>query len=71
MKIREIYAESIEGGYNWLTILIEFLVFEKEVISFDDDQKALNLYFKPNNQSKMNQLLIEYYEKLNQEKLEA
>lgn len=71
MLIREIYAESIKGGYDWLTILIEFLVLEKEVITFDDDRDALDLYFKPNNQARMNKLLLEYNEKINQGRLNA
>ena len=60
MKIREIYEESILLDLYWLQILIEFLVFEKETITFEDDKSALALYFKPNNEQRMNQLLKEY-----------
>lgn len=60
MTIREIYEESILLDLYWLQILIEFLVFEKETITFEDDKSSLDLYFKPNNEQRMNQLLKEY-----------
>lgn len=60
MTIRHIYEQSILGDYYWLQILIEFLVLEKETVSFDDDKSALDLYFKPNNEMRMNELLKEY-----------
>lgn len=60
MTIREIYEESILNDSYWLQILIEFLVFEKEVLTLENYQSELDLYFKPNNQARMNQLLIEY-----------
>lgn len=66
MKIKEIYSESIKEGFDWLTILIEFLVFEKEVLTFEDESSALDLYFKKNNQKRMNQLLLEYRNELMQ-----
>lgn len=64
MKLRQLYSESIEGGHYSLSLLIEFLVLEKQVLSFEDDQKELDLYFKPNNRPRMNKLLTEYKEKL-------
>ena len=64
MDIKEVYSESIKGQHEWLSLLIEFLVFEKGVISFEDDQQVLDLYFKPNNQQRMNKLLLEYRNKL-------
>lgn len=60
MTIKYIYEQAILEDLYWLQILIEFLVFEKETISFEDDKSALDLYFKPNNQARMNQLLKEY-----------
>lgn len=64
MKIRELYEESIKGYHESLSLLIEFLIFEKKVLTFEDDTKELDLYFKPNNQARMNQLLIEYKKKI-------
>lgn len=63
MTIRYIYEQSILNESYWLQILIEFLVLEKEVISFDDYGNELDLYFKKNNQQRINQLLIEYANK--------
>lgn len=63
MTIRYIYEQSILENLYWLQVLIEFLVFEKEVITFEDDKSALDLYFKPNNEARMNQLLKEYANK--------
>lgn len=65
MKIREIYEQSILLDLYWLQVLIEFLVFDKVTITFDDDESSLDLYFKPNNEQRMNQLLKEYAEGLN------
>lgn len=63
MTIREVYEEAIIGNHYWLQILIEFLVFEKEVLTLEDGRSELDLYFKPNNQLRMNQLLFEYEKK--------
>ncbi len=60
MTIRYIYEQSILNKSYWLQKLIEFLIFEKEVIGLEDDKSALDLYFKPNNEKRMNELLIEY-----------
>ncbi|GGJ61824.1 hypothetical protein GCM10007111_24930 [Virgibacillus kapii] len=64
MKIRELYEESIKGDHGSLSLLIEFLVFEKRVLSFDDHISELDLYFKPNNKAKMNRLLLDYKNKI-------
>jgi len=65
MTIKEIYTISIKDGYEELSLLIEFLVFDKNVVGFDDKQDVLDLYFKPNNEARMKKLLLEYKEKLN------
>lgn len=64
MILRELYTEAIADEFNSLTLLIEFLVFEKEVLTFEADIKELDLYYKPNNRKRMNKLLLEYKEKL-------
>lgn len=60
MTLRELYAEAIKGNYQWLSVLIEFLVFEKKTLSFNSNISELDLYFKPNNRTRMNKLLLEY-----------
>lgn len=67
MQIKELYTEAIKGNFEWLALLIEFLVFEKEVLTFEDDYKELDLYFKPNNKKRMNQILLEYKQKISGE----
>ncbi|MBP1950262.1 hypothetical protein [Virgibacillus litoralis] len=64
MDLREVYTESIAESHESLSLLIEFLVLEMKVLSFDDDQRELDLYFKPNNKVKMNKLLLEYRTKI-------
>lgn len=60
MKLRELYTEAIKGRLEPLCLLIEFLVLEKQALTWDDNEKELNLYFKPNNKKRMNKLLLEY-----------
>jgi len=66
MDLKELYTEAIklesESGGDSLTLLIEFLVIEKQVLNWKSDYKELELYFKPNNQPRMNKLLLEYKE---------
>ena len=64
MNIKELYQEAIklesELGGESLTLLIEFIIFEKQVLTWENSYKELELYFKPNNQPRMNELLLEY-----------
>jgi len=66
MTIKELYTEAIklesELGGDSLTLLIEFIVLEKQVLTWQSDYTELELYFKPNNQPRMNKLLLEYRE---------
>lgn len=62
MDLRQLYSEAILGEHDSLILLIEFLVFEKKVLNFNCHQRELNLYYKPNNKARMNQLLLEYRE---------
>lgn len=60
LTLRELYTESVAEGFDALIMLIEFLIFEKEVLTFDSDISELDLYYKPNNKEKMNKFLLEY-----------
>lgn len=42
-----------------------FLVFEKQVVDMEDDESALDLFFKPNNRERMRRELIAYKKKMN------
>lgn len=61
--IRHYYEQAMLQGFGDLENLIEFLLIKKEVIRLDSDVSELDLYFKPNNRKRMNQLLNEYKER--------
>lgn len=63
MTIRDIYNESITENLYWLQILIEFLVFEKQVHTWDEDKSVLDLYFLPKHHDRMNEELRKYAQK--------
>ena len=60
MTLREAYKGAIEENFESLSLLIEFLVLEKQVLTFEDDVKELDLYFLPKHKERMNKLLLEY-----------
>lgn len=62
MNLRKVYAEAIQGEYESLTLLIEFLILEKKVLTWESDYKELNLYFLPKHYARMTKLLKEYKE---------
>lgn len=63
MLVRELFKKS--SDYVDLQALIMLLVFEKKVLSMDDDAKELNLYFLPKHKERMNKELRKYKKKLN------
>jgi hypothetical protein len=62
MNLREVYADSIEQNFESLSLLIEFLVLTKQVLTWESDYKELDRYFLPQHHERMNNLLIEYKE---------
>ncbi len=60
MTLKEVYENAILEDYESLQLLIEFLIFEKQVLTFEDDSKELDLYFLPKHKERMNKLLMEY-----------
>jgi len=60
--IRYFYEQAILLGFTDLQLFIEYLLFEQEVISLDDDMSTLDFYMKPNNKPRMVKLLKEYKE---------
>jgi hypothetical protein len=65
--IRERYKDAILWKYHSLILFIEFLVFEKKVLTFDDDVEKLDFYFQEKFHQKMNEYLHEYERKRNHE----
>lgn len=60
MTIRELYIESVKKKEMSLLLLLDFLVKEKKTVKWEDDTSVLQLYYKPNNRKRMNELLKEY-----------
>lgn len=60
MTIRELYIESVKRKEMSLLLLLDFLVKEKKTVKWEDDTSVLQLYYKPNNRKRMNELLKEY-----------
>ena len=62
MLLKEVLEHSSE--HVDLQALIMFLVFEKQVLSLEDDSKELELYFLPKHKKRMNKELTAYKNKL-------
>ena len=64
MSINELLEQAIEKDFIDLQALIMFLVFEKQVLSLQDDTKELDLYFLEKHQERMNKELHAYKKKM-------
>ena len=62
MDLKEVYTEAIQGEYESLTLLIEFLVLEKKALTWESNYKELDLYFLPKHYERMTKLLLKYKE---------
>lgn len=65
MTIKELFEMAMKGDYTDLQALIMFLTLEKKVLSMDDDDSELDLYFLDKHSKKMNEELHKYKEKMN------
>jgi hypothetical protein len=65
MTVREWYKEAILGKHHSLQIWIEFLVYEKNVLKFEDSEEKLTYYLQDRFANKMNEYLSEYEERRN------
>lgn len=63
MKVRQLYNDAVQFNQANLLLLLDFLLFEKGSIKFEDDVSVLDLYFKEKNRPRLNKLLLEYKEK--------
>jgi len=64
VSISELLEQAIEKDFIDLQALIMFLVFEKQVLSLQDDTKELDLYFLEKHQERMNKELHAYKKKM-------
>jgi len=65
MRIEELLDQAMENNYTDLQALIMFLVYEKKVLTLEDDTKELDLYFLEKHNKRMNKELIKYKHKIN------
>jgi hypothetical protein len=65
VTIRETYAESLKEKHYGLQLLIEFLVFEKKVLTLADDEEKLYFYLQEKFSRKMNAHLVDFENKKN------
>lgn len=60
MRVQDCYKEAKQGGHYSLQLLIEFLVYEKKAISFEDETEKLTYFLQDRFTNKMNQYLTDY-----------
>lgn len=60
MNVRELMNEAIANQYKSLIALIQLLVIEKKVITFEDDISKLDYYLQERFKEKINQYLSKY-----------
>ncbi|HBU89859.1 MAG TPA: hypothetical protein DEB53_01445 [Bacillus pumilus] len=64
MTVKDWYAEAIKFNQYALILLIEFLVYEKAVITMSDHEEKLFFYLQPKFHSRMNEHLKNYHTKI-------
>ena len=62
MTIRELYAAAIEQKEESLILLLDFLLFAKKAIKFDDDVERIDYYLQDRFRVKMNEYLSAHNE---------
>ncbi|WP_180229292.1 hypothetical protein [Bacillus pseudomycoides] len=60
MTILEFYREAKKDGIISAWLLIEYLVFERKVLTFEEDVSRLEYYFELRFRQSMNQYLKVY-----------
>ncbi|OSX92016.1 hypothetical protein [Bacillus mycoides] len=60
MTILELYTEAKKDGIVSVWLVIEYLVFERKVLTFEDKVIRLDYYFELRFRYSMNQYLKEY-----------
>jgi hypothetical protein len=60
MTVREWYSEAIIGKHYSLQLLIEFLIYEKKVLKFEDTTEKLTYYLQDKFHKKMDEHLRIY-----------
>jgi hypothetical protein len=63
MTVREWYEGAILGKHHSLILLVEFLVYEKKALTFEDSTGKLQYFLEDRFAAKMNAYLSDYEEK--------
>jgi hypothetical protein len=63
MTVKEYYLEALKHKYQSLQALIEFLVYEKQVLKFTDSEDKLTYYLQDKFRIYINQYLADYMKK--------
>jgi hypothetical protein len=61
-KLSDLYQEAKKNKFNSLLLLVEFLVFEKQVLHMTDSVEKLEHYMQPKFEAKMNEHLRQFKE---------
>lgn len=64
MTVKDWYNEAMTFNYYALILLIEFLVYEKAVIKWTDQEDKLFFYLQTKFHSRMNEHLKTYHTKI-------
>ncbi|KLV22286.1 hypothetical protein ABW03_10805 [Bacillus altitudinis] len=64
MTVKDWYNEAMTFNYYALILLIEFLIYEKAVIKWMDQEEKLFFYLQPKFKEKMNEHLKNYHTKI-------
>lgn len=62
MQIREWYLDAVDYNQESLLLLLDFLIYEKKVLTMDDDEEKLQFYFQDRYRNSMNAHLEKYKE---------
>lgn len=65
--IRDWYLDAVDYNQEPLLLLLDFLIYEKKVLSFDDPEEKLQFYLQERFRGKMNEHLAQYKTKLEEE----
>ncbi|MGD6872993.1 hypothetical protein ACQCU1_12520 [Sutcliffiella horikoshii] len=66
-QIRDWYLDAVDYNQEPLLLLLDFLIYEKKVLSFDDSEEKLHFYFQDKFRGKMNEHLTQYKVELEEE----
>ncbi|MDX5475899.1 MAG: hypothetical protein LPK00_10240 [Bacillaceae bacterium] len=64
MQIKDLYLDAVDYNMEPLILLLDFLIYEKKVLSMEDDESKLTFYFQEKFRNRMNEHLNLYKKQL-------